>query len=172
MKKKSAARKVALPAILCALSLILTYVGVIAPSGRWGIIAVAGLCPAAAVISVGFGAGLLCWASTAILAFLLVPDKFCALLYAVLFGLYPVLKALFERVRNRPVSCLLKILFFNLSLTVLFLTMKGALLGSLPGILSATWLLYVAGNIVFILYDFGMSKLISIYIARLRRVRR
>lgn len=169
MKRNRAAMKVAYPAILGALALILVYVGSVAPSGKWGIVAVAGLFPAAAVISVSLKAGMLCWAGVSVLAFLLIPGKFCALMFAVLFGLYPIAKALIERIQHRLLEYLLKLVFFNAAFSILYFTMKIAVLGSLPTALSVVWLLYLVGNVVFLLYDFGFSKLISLYIARIDR---
>lgn len=172
MKRNRAAMKVAYPAVLGALSLILIYIASIIPSGNWGVVAVAGLLPAAAVISAGLGAGTLCWAGTSILAFFLIPDKFCVLMFGVLFGLYPIFKSLIERIRRRLPELLLKLVFFNAAFTVLFFIMNTAVLDSLPGVLSVVWLLYVVANIVFLLYDFGMSRLISIYIGRFYRTMR
>ena len=170
MKGRRAAAKVAYPAILGALSLILVYVGSIAPFGNWGIVAVAGLFPAAAVISVSLKAGALCWGGVSILALLMIPDKFCVLMYAVLFGLYPIAKAGIERIQRKGPEYLLKLLFFNAAFTVLYLTMKAAVLESLPSALSVMWAIYLVGNVVFLAYDFGFSKLISLYIARIGRV--
>lgn len=170
MKGRRAAAKVAYPAIFGALSLILVYAGSIAPSGNWGIVAVAGLFPAAAVISVSLKAGALCWAGVSILALLMIPDKFCALMYAVLFGLYPIAKAGIERIGRKVPEYLLKLLFFNAAFTVLYLTMKVAVLDSLPSALSVVWVIYLVGNVVFLAYDFGFSKLISLYIARIGRM--
>ena len=170
MRRKSAAGKVAYPAILSAVALVLVYMGSVAPTGNWGIVAAAGLLPAAAVISVGLKAGFLCWAAAAILAFLLVPDKFCALLFGVLFGLYPMVKSLIEQLRKKPVEYLLKLAFFNASFTVVYLTMAAAVAASLPQVLgSSVWILYLAANVVFLLYDYGFSKLIALYIARVQR---
>ena len=169
MGKNSKSAKVAYPAILGALSLILIYIASIAPSGNWGFVAVAGLFPAAAVISVGMKAGFLCWAGVSILAFLILPGKFCALLFAALFGLYPRIKALIERMRRKGLDYVLKLVFFNAAFTLIFVVMKAAVLDSLPSVLAVTWLLYVVANIVFLLYDFGFSKLIGFYIARIGR---
>ena len=47
--------------------------------------------------------------------------------------------------------------------------MSAAVLDSLPKQLSVTWLLYLVGNVVVLLYDFGFSKLIGFYIARIGR---
>ena len=171
MRKGSAASRVAYPAILSALALVLVYLGSISPTGNWGIVAAAGLLPAAAVVSVGLKAGFLCWAAAAILAFLLVPDKLCALLFGVLFGLYPMVKSLIEQLRKKPVEYVLKLVFFNAAFTMVYLTMAAAVAASLPKALgSSVWMLYLAANVVFLLYDYGFSKLIAVYIARVQRV--
>lgn len=170
MRRRGAAGKVAYPAILSALALILVYLGSITPTGSWGIIAAAGLLPSAAVISVSLTAGFLCWASAAILAFLLTPDKLCALLFGVLFGLYPMVKSLVERLRKKPLEYVLKLAFFNAAFTVVWLTMAAAVTASLPRVLgSSVWVLYGAANVIFLLYDYGFSKLIALYVARIQR---
>ena len=166
MRRNNAAGKVAYPAILSALALIIVYAGSIAPTGNWGIVAAAGLLPAA----VGLKAGFLCWAAAAILAFLLVPDKFCVLLFGVLFGLYPMVKSLVEQLRKKPLEYVLKLAFFNAAFTVVYLTMTAAVAASLPQVLgSSVWGLYLAANVVFLLYDYGFSRLIALYIARVQR---
>lgn len=150
--------------------MLLVYIGSIAPTGNWGIVAAAGLLPAAAVISVGIKAGLLCWAGVSILAFLLVPDKFCVLLFGALFGLYPMVKSLAEKPQKRLLEYAVKLVFFNAAFTGLYLTMMGALVASLPAPLGdSLWALYPAANIVFVLYDYGFSKLIAVYISRVQR---
>ena len=172
MRSNGSARKVAYPAILSAVSLVLVYIGSVVPSGNWGVVAVAGLLPCAAVISVGLQAGFLCWACVSLLAFLLIPDKFYVLMYAVLFGLYPMMKSLIERIRRRPLEYLLKLVFFNAAFTVIYLVMKAAVLASLPQVLSVVWVLYGVANVAFLLYDYGFSKLVSLYLARIHRAMR
>lgn len=169
MKRRSAATKVAYPAILGAFSLILLYVACIAPSGSWGIVAVAGLFPAAAVISVGLGAGTLCWAGVSILALLLLPDKLCTLLYVALFGLYPIVKSIIERLKRKGIQYVLKIVFFNAAFSLIYAIMSVAVMDSLPSVFHAVWFLYLAGNLIFLAYDYGFSKLIGFYIARIYR---
>lgn len=170
MRRRGAAGKAAYPAILSALALILVYLASIVPTGSWGIVAAAGLLPSAAVISVSLTAGFLCWASAAVLAFLLAPDKLCALLFGVLFGLYPMVKSLVERLRKKPLEYVLKLAFFNAAFTLVWLTMAAAVTASLPRMLNGSvWVLYGAANVIFLLYDYGFSKLIALYIARIQR---
>ncbi len=168
MRRKSSAAKVAYPAILAALALVLVYLGSIVPRGNIGIVAAAGVLMAGAVISVSIQAGFLCWGAVSILAFLLVPDKLCALMFAVLFGLYPMVKSIVEARRwPKALEIAVKLIFFNAALTVLWLVMGAALLASLPEFMAkGWWIVYLIGNIVFLLYDFGFSGLIALYAAR------
>lgn len=168
--RKNRTAKVAYPAVLGALALVLLYLGSIAPTGNWGIVGVAGLLPAAAVASIGLKAGFLCWAGVSILAFFLIPDKFCVLLFAALFGLYPMIKALVERLKRKPVQYLLKLAFFNAVFTLIWITMGSIVTDSLPAVLTdSALILYLAGNAVFLLYDYGFSRLIAFYLARIQR---
>nr|WP_243207984.1 hypothetical protein [Pseudoflavonifractor hominis] len=154
---------------MAALSLLLLYGASIAPSGRMGLVALSGLVTAAAVVSGGLHAGLLCYGAAGILGLLLVPDKGSALLYLLFFGVYPVIKSRAERLRTRLAEYGLKLLCFNLALTILWFGFRGLFLPFLPEALRMTALVYLVGNPVFLVYDFGCSKAISLYVARLGR---
>lgn len=172
MRKKQNASRVALVAVLTALSLVILYLSALAPMGRMGLVAVAGLLPAAAVVSCGMGAGALCYAGTGILALILLPDKTNALFYLLLFGLYPLVKSAVERVRKLPLELALKLIFFNVVLTVFWFGLKNVLFSALPVGEYAAVLVYLAGNVAFLIYDFGFTKLIAFYLARIDRVLR
>lgn len=169
MKRHFSAKTVVYAAVLGALALICLYFGTLFPTGRWGLVALAGLLPAGAVISAGMASGLICWLGVTVLAFFIIPDKLMVLLFGVLFGLYPVVKCKIEGLRRVALEYLLKLVFFNLSFTVVFLAMKAAVLDSLPVEPSVTWVLYLVGNVVFLIYDYGFTKLISLYLSRVYR---
>ena len=139
---------------------MLVYLASLAPTGRWGIVALGGLLPAAAVVSVGLKAGFLCWAGASILALLLAPDKFCALLFTALFGLYPMVKSMAEKPRKRLLEYAVKLGFFNAAFTALYLTMMEAMLATLPERMgNSLWVLYPAANIVFVAMAGGSCPL-------------
>ncbi|MEI3141460.1 MAG: hypothetical protein V8S34_07980 [Lawsonibacter sp.] len=102
------------------------------------------------------------------LGLLLTPDKGTAALYLVFFGLYPVVKARLESMDRRVAEWALKLVFFNGVLTcsgfcfreLLFPTLPQWLGGGLP-------VLYGLGNLVFVLYDVGLSRLIALLLRRL-----
>lgn len=167
-RSNKSASRVALGGVLAALSLLLLYLGAMMPSGRIGMVAVAGLVPAAAVVSGGLASGFLCYGAAGILALLLLPDKGCALLYAIFFGLYPMIKSLVERLRKIPLEILLKLVFFNLVLAILLVGFSTLLFPMLPEFLNSAWLIFPVGNVVFLVYDYGFSKLITYYAARIR----
>ena len=162
---KSASR-VALGGVLAALSLLLLYLGSMMPLGRLGMVAVAGLVPAAGVVSGGLAAGFLCYGAAGLLGLLLLPDKGCALLYLLFFGLYPMVKSLIERLRALPLELLLKLAFFNLMLAVLWFGFSAFLFPMLPEFLRRALPVFVVGNAAFLLYDYGFGKLITYYASR------
>lgn len=160
------AGKVALAAMLTALSLVVLWAAVLVPWGRIGLVAVAGLMPAAAVISAGPAAGGLCWAGTSILSLILLPSKSCGLLYLIFFGLYPLVKWIAERLRRLSLELVIKLAFFNVALTVLWFGFRDLFLWGMPQAQELGQFLYPAGNLIFLIYDYGFSKLIAFYVAR------
>lgn len=40
-------------------------------------------------------------------------------------------------------------------------------LAGLPAFMEQLWALYLVGNVVFVIYDYGFSKLISFYVQRI-----
>lgn len=150
-------------AILSALSVVFIYLASIIPTGRLALIAVAGILPAAAVVAHGLRSGVYCFVVTAFLSLLIVPSKGSALVYTVIFGHYPVLKCLIEKLHNIPLEWLLKLLLFNTLLTVCILAFKSLFMTVMPSALSTTLLIYIAGNIAFAAYDLCFSGIITAY---------
>ena len=155
--------------VLAALSLLLLYLAALMPSGRIGMVAVAGLVPAAGVVSGGLATGFLSYGAAGLLGLFLLPDKGCALLYVIFFGLYPMVKSAVERLRKLPLELLLKLAFFNVVLAVLFFGFSALLFPLLPELLQDPLPLFLAGNAIFLVYDYGFSKLITYYASRIRK---
>lgn len=161
------AGRVALVGVLTALSMVILYLAAITPTGQLGVVAIAGLMPAAAVVSANLPAGVFCYVATGILGLLLSPDKGGAMLYLLFFGLYPLVKCVIERLRKLPVEWLCKLAFFNVALTICWFFLRTVLLSGLPAFFEQVWVLYLVGNLVFAVYDFGFSKLIALYAGRI-----
>ncbi len=168
MRQRNKTFRLTFPALMAGVSLALLYLSAILPTGHWGVAAAAGLFPAAAVCTVGLWGGVGCYAAAALLGLLLVPNRLIALLYALFFGLYPVVKSPMEQIKSRWLSLAVKLVFFNVVLTLFYLAFSQLFLPALPQIVEGRgWLLYLAGNVIFLVYDFGLTKLISFYQARI-----
>ena len=68
---ETGASRVALVGVLAALSLIALYLSAVSPTARMGIVAIAGLFPAGAVVSAGLKAGFFCYGAAGLLGLLL-----------------------------------------------------------------------------------------------------
>lgn len=162
----------ALGGVMASGSLVFLWLACTAPSGRLGLTAAAGLFPMAAALYGGRAAGYLCWAAASLLGFFMLPDKGVALLFLTFLGLYPVVKGRIESLRRLGVEWGLKLSYFNLALTLFWFIFQGLFLPSGPQWLKDSALLcYGVGNLIFVVYDLGLSQLIPRLSARLRRTR-
>ncbi|MBQ8026415.1 MAG: hypothetical protein IJ259_08385 [Oscillospiraceae bacterium] len=155
-------------AVAAALSVVLLYLGSLFPTGQAGFAAVACLLGIAVVIACGLGWGVMHYVAAGALALLLLPDKTVALLYAVFFGYYPVIKSLAERCHGRPLEWGIKLAVFNAALTVLLFALRAAFLPERAADLP-TAVIYLLLNVVFVVFDIGLSRLIVFYENRIAK---
>lgn len=150
-----------------ALAVVILLLSAVLPTGRIALVAIAGLCMVPAVLSCGipFAAG--SFAVSGAAALLLAPIKACAAAYILFFGWYPIVKSPLERIKNRVVELILKLLVFNSALMAAVFLFDRVMFSELDFSQFAGWtavLLWLAANIVFLLYDFAMSRIIFIYL--------
>lgn len=159
-------KKLTVSAILVAFSIVLLYLASVFPVLSLSLIAVAGLLPAVVVIECGVASAAVMYIASCALALLLVPDKSCAILYAVLFGNYPFVKYFSERVRSRLLSWGIKFAVANALFALLFFVFRSVMLSFVPGDIM-TALIFVMFQIVFVLYDLCFTKLTGFYMVRI-----
>ncbi len=164
--------KVALGGVLGALSLVCMLLTVI-PTATYALPAIAGLILVPLVVEWGVKFGFTVYAAVSLLALIIAPDKEAALLFVAFFGHYPIVKSVIERLRlQRMISWIVKLMVFNICVVAAY----GLLvwLFSFPmeefawfGV-SLVWLILLLGNVVFVLYDIALTRVITLYIRRLR----
>ena len=161
----------ALSGILCGLSVVILAASALLPSLSYAIPMIAGALLLVPSIEFGTGTALTSYAAVSIIAMLILPEKEAPLMYAFLFGLYPVIKKYFERIPKRVLEYPAKFLYFNLAgaaaiaiaTFVLGIPFDDGTLGK--------WLipaLLVAGNLAFALYDYTLTLAVTLYIRRLQ----
>ena len=162
-----ATRKLAVSAMLCALGVVFLYVGSVIEALDLTMVTIASLLVFFAVMEMGGSYPLLIYLVTAVLSLLLLPSKFAAGTYLVFGGVYPILKAIFERLPY-VIAWVLKLSFFNAVLSLLLVGFQYLFHVEDPD-LGFNWLTYGLGNAVFVMYDIVTTQLVTLYVVKLRR---
>jgi hypothetical protein len=165
-------RKVAYGGILTALCVVLIYLATYLPTGKLGLYALASVTIAIAVVELDVKLGAVVFSASSILIFLLTGNLNTLMIFTLFFGSYPLLKYYIEKQRSAAVEMVLKFGVFNLLAIVGYFVFK-LLLGVTPINLSrfAIWIsigLLFAIQIVFLIYDYILSRLIDYYISRIK----
>ncbi len=166
MKQSS---KTALGGIAAAVSVAIMFILSVIPFMTYATPAVAGALIIFITIELDRKWAFGVFAAVGLLSLMLVPDKEIAVLYAAFFGYYPIIKSILEsRLRSKALEVVIKLLIFNISVIASYILMikfmgitidESEMLGKfvIP-------LLLGLGNIVFIMYDFALTRLISAYL--------
>lgn len=161
-------KKLALSAILSALGVIILLLGSIISVLDLTMVALASLLVMLAVIEIGGAYPYLIWPVTGILAFILLPTKFSAILYLLFGGIYPILKSMFERL-HFVVAWVLKLSYFNTMLTLLILLCEYVF--RIPDTdLGYNIVVYLLCNGVFVIFDLASTELVTLYLVKIRKM--
>ncbi|WP_333860694.1 hypothetical protein [Clostridium sp.] len=146
--------------LLTAIGVILVYLSGIVPLNKTYLLTLSSFIIPLTVIITNEKIAFINYISTALLSFLICGLKGAVLSYVVFFGLYGLVKYYIEKIKKLPIEIILKLLFFNLCLLILFL------LYSLffPELLKIKFNLYliIAGiQIIFLIYDYLLTLFIN-----------
>ena len=167
-------KRVAVSGMMIALGVIILYVGSLIEVLDISMAAIASLLCIVAVIEYGRGYAVMVYAATALVAMLVLPEKFTPSLYAILIGYYPIVKELIERMGKKSFKKVLgavrwavKLAFFNVAFLAFALVAIYLLV--LPE--TEEWMkitMFLLANVTFVVYDVALTRLISFYIFRVR----
>lgn len=158
--------RLTLCAVLSAFSVAFIYISSVSLTGQLGFTAIASLFCIVAVIEFNMSGGLLVYICSSLLSFLLVPDRSAALLYILFFGYYPIIKHIAECLKNRFFEWLLKLFVLNIALAVIVFAFYITIF-NLSYLMNSYILLILAANIIFIIFDIGVTKMIEYYIIKI-----
>lgn len=167
--KKS--KKIAFCALFSALGVVLLYVGAIIEVMDISMACIASMLCIIALTEIGGAYPWLVYAVTGALSLLILPAKFGAVIYVCLAGYYPMAKFHIERLNNRVLQWLFKILLFNISMGIIVWASLFFFTGA--DITRAYIIpLFTLGNFTFVIYDIALSLLIRLYFFKYRKVLR
>ena len=165
--------KTALGGIVAALSVTLMFLTAVIPTLTYALPAAAGVLLIVMVIDVGKKWAFGVYAAVSILALLLLPDKEAAVMYVFFFGHYPILKAILEEKCRGVLLWVFKFLLFNVSVVAAYLVILYVFQIPFEEMEEygrfAVWGLLALGNVVFVVYDIALSRLVTVYMLKWRK---
>ena len=166
-RKSSFDKRIVISGVLVALSVIILYVGSMFQTLDLTMSAIVSLLVVVIVIEMGYKYAWFTYLATAILSVLLLPQKSPAIFYACFMGFYPIIKSHVERSNSAVVRWTIKLVAGNIALVAMFWLISLFL----PDEFEGGWMLvgtYILGIAAFVMYDVALTKLISLYFARIR----
>lgn len=170
MRKSS---KTALGGIIAALSLTLMLLSTVIPFLTYALPALAGIILMIMVIEIGRKWAFCAYAAISILSILILADKETAMMYVAFFGYYPIAKSIIEDKMNKTIGFIIKLAIFNIAIVAAYLAIIYLFKIPVDGMEDfGKWtvpILLLMGNIIFVLYDYVLSRLVFGYMTKIRK---
>lgn len=115
------------------------------------------------IIEFGSKSGITFYAASCILGFFLTFNKVEIFTYIIFFGLYSIVKHLVEyRTHNKVTEYVIKFIFFNISLIVLYFVVRMFIT------LKIVWWMVIGAEFLFLIYDYAFTVFINYYMDKIR----
>lgn len=123
--------QIALAGIMTALGATALFLENLIPTGKLGFYVLAGFILSVVIMECGLSFGWASFCVVSLVGFLLVPEKTAILPYVLFFGIYALVKSHIEHLNRNIIKWVLKFLFFNVSLYLLW-SIAVPVLGLIP----------------------------------------
>ena len=171
MKAKSI--KIALGGVIAALSVVLMMTSGVITSLGYTVPMIAGLLLMVLVMEFGTRFTFLVYIAVSIISIFILGNKESAILYISFFGYYPIIKSIFEKKLKKILCWVCKYIVFNIAMCAFYFITSKILMISYDDVeflgKYSLLLLLAAGNILFLMYDILLTRLITIYIFKWRK---
>lgn len=166
VKTTSALALCGLFSALSVVVMLLAHIGIL----TYAVPAIAGALLVIIYLELGVKNAFTVYLTVSVLSFLIC-EKEASLCYILFFGYYPVLKAYLERISKKSVQWIVKVLIFTFSFAVIMLLC--AFVFGIPIDDMGGGALYLAGlfagfEVMFVLYDIALTRVITLYLVRYR----
>lgn len=157
------AKKIAFGAVFSALGVLLLLAGSLIESLDASLAVAASLITTMALIEFKTGLSLSVWAVVSALSLILSPYNSACWMFFVFLGWYPIFKRRIEQI-HYMLSWAVKVSTFNVCAVAywfIFSKLLGLPFEGTEGLLLLIWL---GGNVVFVIYDLVLTRMITLYI--------
>ena len=154
--------------MISALSIVLMFMTGVVATLTYAIPAICGALLILIVIEISPKFATSVYIAVSILSLLVVADKEAAVMYAMFFGYYPILKGFIEKKLNGVSEWIVKYVVFNIAVISAYIIVSKVFMISFEDIdflgKFALPLLIVICNIIFAIYDIALTRLLSSYV--------
>ena len=161
-------KKVAMCSMFSALGVVVLYLGSLVEVLDISMAVISSLFAVMAVIEYGGAAPWAVYAATGILSAILLPSKLPAVMYILFFGFYPIIKEKIEKIKSLVLMWAIKEIVFNACLVLLMFIARWFMLDP-EGMFVFEVIFFGLANVTFVVYDIALTRLISLYIFKIRR---
>lgn len=169
MKRNNTSKELAAGGFTVLLTVLLLYFSYILPTGRLFFFSLSTVFISVMVIEYGQKAAFITYTATALLGFIIIPDKLILVPYILFFGYYGILKSFLEKKKKIFFEWVIKLLLYNLALLILYLLYVGFFGLPVTGHLPLSLLVLIL-ELYFLIYDYCYTMAVSYYMKVLRDI--
>lgn len=146
--------------LFTALGVIFIYLSIISPTSKLYLLGVASCIIPLSILTTSLKNSFFIYLSTGLLSLLLIGPKGNVIAYIVFFGLYGFVKYYIENLRKMPIEIILKLIFFNFSIGILYMLAKVFFIGIIKTNISI-YMILVMLQFVFLIFDYVLTMFIA-----------
>lgn len=161
------AKHIAESGILAALTIVILYAASILPISTLSVLTVASCLIPISIIRTSVKSAISVYIISSFLSFFLVKTNI-AIYYTLFFGIYGVIKYFIEKINKIVLEILLKLISFNILLVIIYFIATGFLVAL--NIKLPLYLLWIIGQVAFLVYDYALTIIISFYLNRIHKL--
>lgn len=167
MNTNTQARKIAFSGLILAINALIFLAINYIPTNTLALMALASLLSSIIILEFDLKTGIVFTMAGVVMAFLILTNKLHFFTYLATFGIYGVAKAIIEKKFIGKKQIIIKIIYANLCLIVLFFVSRLFINISLDIRLV---LLLLGFEVGFLIYDYFYSQFISFYLEKISKI--
>lgn len=157
--------------ILSAMTVVALYIASFGIGPNMAFYALCSVFISVMIFEYGIKSGLLVYLAAGIVGVLIIPDKFGIIIYGIGFGVYPVVKFLSEKIQGSLVHYVIKSLWVVVTLSLFYYITKIFFVAKIKELKYSILLTALFLVIMFFLYDYILTLILSLYERRIKRRR-
>ena len=157
-------KKIAYGGMLLALNVVLFLMLNLFPTNTLFLLGLASLPISIIIMDWGPKIGATFYLASIILGFISITNKAHWIIYVFTFGIYGLIKYLIEQDRSIYLEYILKLIYANTALVVVYFIVKQFMY------VPTKWYLVLLFQIVFLVYDYAYSQFIDYYNQKLKKI--